>query len=157
MWAAHFLLSYVTAALSCAKAAGPGGSLGTVRMAMAIYTVLALTGIASWAGAATGGTVAGTTHSRTTTTRRRIGHRFLGFATLLLSALSAVAVVYAAVVAVVIARLLRRAALRRGVRARSLAAHGGPHGGRGPYCASLAFTPVGRAEEVDFARRLPAD
>jgi hypothetical protein len=104
MWAAHFLLSYVTAALWCAKAAGPGGSLATVRVAMAIYTVLALTGIGlmGWSGYRRHRRGdASLPHDDDTPEDR---HRFLGFATLLLSALSAVAVVYAAVVAVVIER-----------------------------------------------------
>ena len=42
IWAAHFLLCYVTAAIWCAKVAGPDGSLGGVRVAIAVYTVLAL-------------------------------------------------------------------------------------------------------------------
>ena len=45
IWAAHFLLSYITAAIWCAKVAGPDGSLGVVRVAIAMYTVLALSGI----------------------------------------------------------------------------------------------------------------
>ena len=38
IWAAHFLLSYATAAIWCAKIAGPGGSLTTVRVAIAVYS-----------------------------------------------------------------------------------------------------------------------
>ena len=45
IWAAHFLLSYITAAIWCAKVAGPDGPLGVVRVAIAMYTVLALSGI----------------------------------------------------------------------------------------------------------------
>lgn len=100
IWAAHFLLSYVTAAVWCEKFAGVGGSLTTVRVAIATYSVIALAGIS----------VVGWTGSR----RHRFGeaelphdadtpedrHRFLGFATLLLSALSAVAVLYVSLVAV---------------------------------------------------------
>ena len=52
IWAAHFLLCYVTAAIWCAKVVGPGGSLASVRVAIAVYTVLALAGIGiiGWVG-----------------------------------------------------------------------------------------------------------
>ena len=102
LWAAHFFLSYLTAAIWCAKVAGPGGSLGGVRVAIAIYTVLALGGIGSI------GWRAFRRHSYGTATRPHDDdtpadrHRFLGFAALLLSALSAVAVFYAALAAVFI-------------------------------------------------------
>lgn len=99
IWAAHFLLSYVTAAIWCAKSAGPGGSLTGVRIAIGIYTVLALAAIAAV--------------GRRGLRRHRHGHaevphdadtpedrhRFLGFATLLLAGLSAVAVLFASLVA----------------------------------------------------------
>ncbi|HXG68820.1 MAG TPA: hypothetical protein VNO70_27225 [Blastocatellia bacterium] len=104
IWAAHFLLSYGTAAVWCAKVVGPGGSLTTVRVAIAVYTVLALVGIGmiGWDGyrrhSYGGETVP---HDADTPEDR---HRFLGFATLLLSALSAVAVIYAALAAVFIGR-----------------------------------------------------
>jgi len=104
MWAVHFLLSYVTAAIWCAKVAGPGSSLAAVRTAIVVYTLLALTGIVAmgWAGYRRhrlGG--ASLPHDDDTPEDR---HRFLGFATLLLSALSAVAVVYAATVTIFIDR-----------------------------------------------------
>jgi hypothetical protein len=103
MWGAHLLLCYVTAAVWCAKFAGPGGPLDGVRTAIALYTAAALVGIAivGWEGfrrhsyaapLGAAGTEA-TTHDLDTPEDR---HRFLGFATLLLSGLSAVAVVYAA-------------------------------------------------------------
>jgi hypothetical protein len=102
IWLAHFLLSYLTAAIWCAKVAGPGGSLGSVRVAIAVYTVLALAGI---------GLVGRLGHRR-----HRFGgattphdfdspearHRFLGFATLLLSALGAIGTLYVALAAVFI-------------------------------------------------------
>lgn len=47
IWAAHFTLSYLTAAIWCAKLAETGGSLHPVRSAVVIYTVLALIGIGS--------------------------------------------------------------------------------------------------------------
>jgi hypothetical protein len=102
LWAAHFLLCYLTAAIWCAKLAGPDRSLAGVRVAIAVYTVLALLGIGitSWFayrkhtfGSAT------VPHDFDTPADR---HRFLGFATLLLSGLSAVATLYVAAAAVFI-------------------------------------------------------
>lgn len=102
IWSAHFLLSYITAAIWCAKYAGPGGSLREVRWAIAIYTILALAGIAltallgyrkhSFKGASL-------PHDFDT---REDRHRFIGFATILLSGLSAAATVYVALAAVFI-------------------------------------------------------
>jgi hypothetical protein len=102
IWAAHFLLSYISAALWCAKIAGRDGDLGAIRLAIAVYTGLALVGIVSvgWRGlhrhrfgSTTGPHDFDTLESR---------HRFLGFATLLLSGLSGVATVYVALAAVFI-------------------------------------------------------
>jgi hypothetical protein len=107
IWAAHFLLCYVSAAIWCAKFAPPGGSLGSIRAAIAWYTAVALVGITviGWegfrrhsypsTGLGAGGTEA-TTHDLDSAEDR---HRFLGFATLLLAGLSAVGVLYAAVAA----------------------------------------------------------
>jgi hypothetical protein len=102
IWAAHFMLSYLTAAIWCAKVAGPAGFLDGARVAIAVYTVLALSGIGyiGWR--------AFRRHSYGTATLPHDDdspedrHRFLGFAALLLSALSAVAVIYAALAAVFI-------------------------------------------------------
>jgi hypothetical protein len=102
IWAAHFLLSYITVAIWCARVAGAGGSLGGVRLAVAAYTALALGGIGviGWR--------AWRRHRYGTATVPRDydspedRHRFLGFAALLLSGLSAVAVLYAALAAVFI-------------------------------------------------------
>jgi hypothetical protein len=100
IWATHFLLSYVSAAIWCAKFANPGGLLGGVRTAVWWYTAAALIGIAIVGcegyrrhsyGTET------TTHDLDTAEDR---HRFLGFATLLLSGLSAVATIYVALSAV---------------------------------------------------------
>ena len=41
IWGVHFLLSYITAAIYCAKYAPPDGSLRGVRWAIAAYTILA--------------------------------------------------------------------------------------------------------------------
>jgi hypothetical protein len=98
IWAAHFLLSYITAAIWCAKYASRYDSIEPVRWAIVAYTVVALAVIA-WNG-------------RSGFRRHRLGseplphdfdspgdrHRFLGFATALLAALSAVATVFAALV-----------------------------------------------------------
>lgn len=100
IWAAHFLASYITAAIWCAKYADSDRSFETVRMAIAVYTLVALAGIAlvGWFGA-----------RRVSFRRQDMPHsgdtpldryRFMGFATLLLSALSAVATVFVAAVAV---------------------------------------------------------
>ena len=96
VWAAHFMISYVTAATWCARLGGPEASLSPVRFAIVGYTVVALAVI----GAAgifghrdhTRGEAA-LPHDDDTPMDRT---RFLGFCTLLLSGLSAVAVVYAA-------------------------------------------------------------
>ena len=99
-WAAHFLLSYGTASVWCAKVAGPGGALGGVRTAIVVYTIVALAGIGviGWVGYRRHSHGDATLPHDDDTPEDR--HRFLGFSTLLLSALSAVAVVYAALVVV---------------------------------------------------------
>jgi hypothetical protein len=99
IWAAHLLLSYITAAVWCAKFIGLGGSLASVRSAIVWYSAIALAGIAvvGWEGFRrhSYGTEA-TTHDLDS---REDRHRFVGFATLLLSGLSAVGVLYAALAA----------------------------------------------------------
>src|SRR5690606_25747914 len=52
IWALHFLLSYVTAAIHCAKAPVAAAPLGGVRVALWTYTALALAAIAyaGWRG-----------------------------------------------------------------------------------------------------------
>jgi hypothetical protein len=102
IWTAHFLLSYVTAAVWCAKVAGTDGMLSTARLSIAAYTVFALVGIGiiGWLGLRKhqfGTTTA--THDFDSPAGR---HGFLGFATVLLSALSAIATVYVALAAVFI-------------------------------------------------------
>lgn len=99
IWALHLLTSYISAAVWCAKFASPGAPLGTVRTAIAWYTIAALAAITAvgWEGLRRHrrGTEA-TTHDLDTPEDQ---HRFLGFATLLLAGLSAVAVLYAALAA----------------------------------------------------------
>jgi len=96
IWAAHLLLSYITAAVWCAKFVPAGGPLGGVQIAILWYTAVALIAIAviGWEGLRRHGWgTEATTHDLDTADDRR---RFLGFATLLLSGLSAVGVIYAA-------------------------------------------------------------
>ena len=101
IWAVHFLASYITAAIWCAKFS-EDGSFRTVRMAIAIYTLVALLGIAltAWVGYQRHVFGRATVPHDFDTPEDR--HRFLGFATLLLSGLSAVAVIYVAMVAIFI-------------------------------------------------------
>jgi hypothetical protein len=102
IWAAHFLLCYLTAAIWCAKFAGADGSLWNVRVAIAAYTAVALVGIGitGWLGFQRHSFDASTVPHDFDTPGDR--HRFLGFATLLLSAVSAVATLYVALAAVFI-------------------------------------------------------
>lgn len=99
IWAIHFLCCYVTAAVWCAKYAGEDRSLGSARTAIAVYTAVALTGIAivAWIGYRRHEFGAATPPHDADTIEDR--HRFLGFATLLLSVLSAVATLFVASVA----------------------------------------------------------
>ena len=102
IWAAHLLLSYCTAAIYCEKVVARGDSLMTVRVAIGVFTVVSLAGIAFFGlrgyqrhryGDST------TPHDFDSPEDR---HRFLGFATFLLAGLSGVAVVYQALPAVII-------------------------------------------------------
>ncbi len=97
IWAAHLMLSYITAAVWCARYAGPGGPLDGVRTAIWVYTAVALSGIGvvAWIGYRrhTSGGTETVSHDFDSAEDR---HRFLGFATLLLAGLSAVATTYSA-------------------------------------------------------------
>ena len=99
IWFVHFLLCYGTVSVWCAKLAGRTGGLGGARTAVAIYTVLALAGIAivGWQGLRRHQFGMGDLPHDADTPEDR--HRALGFATLLLSALSAVATIYVALAA----------------------------------------------------------
>jgi hypothetical protein len=102
VWAVHFMLCYITAAVWCEKLAGPDESLLEVRVAIAAYTAVALVviGTVGWIGYRRHSLgSADLPHDDDTPEDR---HRFLGFSTLLLSGLSAVATIYAALVAVFI-------------------------------------------------------
>lgn len=102
LWAAHLLLSYGTAAVWCAKYAGPEGSLAPVRMAIAAYTITALAGISfmgvrGWRRHKHGDSAA--PHDVDSPADR---HRFLGFASALLAGLSATAVLFQGLVPIFI-------------------------------------------------------
>ena len=99
IWAAHLLLSYITAAVWCARFVPAGSALDGIRTAIVWYTALALGGIAiiGWEGFRRHRHgFETTTHDLDSADDRR---RFLGFATLLLSGLSALGVIYAALAA----------------------------------------------------------
>jgi hypothetical protein len=102
VWAAHFLSSYITAAIWCAKVAGPDGSSTGARLAIAAYTFAALIAIA-WIA------VRAWRHHRAIdptlpddrdTPAAR--HRFIALATLLLAGLAAIAIIYAALAAAIV-------------------------------------------------------
>lgn len=102
IWFLHFMFCYVTAAVWCAKFANAGEPLGGVRVAIALYTAVALfitAAIAQRAWRQHRFGHASLPHDDDTPEDR---HRFLGFATLLLSGLSFVAIVYSALAAVFI-------------------------------------------------------
>lgn len=99
IWATHFLASYLTAAIWCAKATDRDASLGTARTAIAVYTVVALVAIAVVTFIALRRKSYGVDavpHDFDSPAER---HRFLGFASLLLSGLSAVATIFVALAA----------------------------------------------------------
>lgn len=96
IWSVHALLSYITAAVWCAKAAQPGSALSSVRIAIALYTVVALIGIGltGWRGFRKHLLATATSAHDFDSPAGR--HDFLGFAVVLLSMFSALATVYVA-------------------------------------------------------------
>jgi len=105
-WALHLLASYATAAVWCAKFAGPLASLAPVRAGIGVYTAAALLVIAivglrglSRHRRTRGGHSTVSDQDRDTSGAR---HGFMGLATALLAGLSAVAVVFQALSAVFI-------------------------------------------------------
>jgi hypothetical protein len=96
IWAAHFMLSYATVSIWCAKAADLPGSFWQVRAVIAVYSIVALATIGVTGWAAYGNCVAGGSPLSQDTPESR--QRFLGYATLLLSALSGVATAFATLV-----------------------------------------------------------
>ncbi len=101
VWVAHFLASYLTTAIYCAKFASLDGDAMPIRIAVAVFTVIALTlivliGVSSMRLHRLGD--ATLPHDDDTP---RDEQRFLGFATLLLSILSGIATLYTALVFVI--------------------------------------------------------
>jgi hypothetical protein len=102
VWTIHFIVSYATAAVWCAKFEATGSSLEGARGAIAVYTAIALAaiGATAWYGLRR--------HSYGNTTlphdfdSPESRHAFLGFATLLLALLSFVATIYVALAIVFI-------------------------------------------------------
>ena len=100
IWAAHFLLSYITASIWCAKSPDPDGLFSYLLAAIAAFTFVALVAIGAigWDGYRRHSYgEAEVPHDDDTPEDR---HRFLGFSTLLLSVLSGVAVLFAAFVVI---------------------------------------------------------
>jgi hypothetical protein len=102
VWAAHFMLSYATAAVWCAKQ-GSQAPLSLARAAIAVFTVVGVTalGFVAWRG------LRNYHRSRDAEPRTDVDtslarHQFLGFTLLSLAGLSAVAIVYQALAAVFI-------------------------------------------------------
>ena len=100
IWAAHFLASYLTAAVWCAKA-GRGAELYGVRVAVVVFTLVALAGIlyTGWRGLRRHRYGAATLPHGLDTAEDR--HRFLGFATVLLSGVSLIGILYVAMPALI--------------------------------------------------------
>lgn len=102
IWAAHLLLSYVTAAIFCAKAASRAEPLTLVQLAIGAYTFVSLAavialGARGWRRHRHG--AAPLPHDADSAADR---HRFLGLATFLLCGLSAIAIVFQALAAALI-------------------------------------------------------
>jgi hypothetical protein len=103
IWTMHFLASYVSAAVWCAKYEGPEGTLEPVRWLVGGYTLVALIGIAVAFVLALRrqrrGDAAAMPDDNGSDAAR---HRFLGLATLMLASLSAVATFYVGAVVIFI-------------------------------------------------------
>ncbi|AOF93488.1 hypothetical protein [Sinorhizobium sp. RAC02] len=97
IWALHFLVCYVTAAVFCAKAGAAPFSFGAMRFALCGVTLLALSGIVLSAYLAWRQWGFGTGDPPHDEPTRKDRLLFQGFATLLLSGLSFVAVLFVAV------------------------------------------------------------
>lgn len=100
IWMLHFLLSYITAAVWCAKVAGNSGSLEIPRIAIGVYTLLALLGIGLIAWRAYQRHFGSTAVLPKGSDLAR--DRFLAVATLLLCSLSFVATLFVALAIVFI-------------------------------------------------------
>ena len=101
IWATHFMLCYVTASLWCGRVGGNPATLSSARIAIAIYTAvaLALVAVIGWKGYRAHRAGATAPHDADSSEDR---HRFIGFAALLIAALSTVAIIYSSLAAVFI-------------------------------------------------------
>ncbi len=102
VWAVHFLICYLPAAVVCARAEGDFSPIAGVRLTIAAATVVALvligaSGTRAWREWRAGG--GQTPHYRDTAADRE---RFLEFSTVLLAALSFVGVVFVGLPALVL-------------------------------------------------------
>jgi hypothetical protein len=101
IWGAHFLLSYGTAAVWCAKN-GHDAPLSYARGAIYVYTALALAAIGVVALRGWRRYRAPGSEPRTDADSSESRHRFLGFTLLSLAGLSAVAILFQGLAAVFI-------------------------------------------------------
>ncbi|RWQ43948.1 MAG: hypothetical protein EOS21_03535 [Mesorhizobium sp.] len=107
VWAAHFLVCYLGAAIYCAKPELVGLSFSAVRAGIAAATVIALSLIALSAWLAWRQWGFGTEDPPHDDPTRRDRTLFQGFATLLLSGLSFIAVIFTAMPALFLTECIR--------------------------------------------------
>ncbi|MCF6102926.1 hypothetical protein [Mesorhizobium muleiense] len=107
VWAAHFLVCYIGAAIYCAKPELVGLSFSAVRAGIAAATVIALSLIALSAWLAWRQWGLGTDDPPHDDPTRRDRTLFQGFATLLLSGLSFIAVIFTAMPALFLTECIR--------------------------------------------------
>jgi hypothetical protein len=107
IWAVHFLLCYVAAAVYCAKQDSIGVSFDAIRIGIAVVTLVALMLIALSAWLAWRQWGFGASDPPHDDPSRGDRTLFQGFATLLLSGLSFVAVIYVALPALFVTECLR--------------------------------------------------
>ncbi|TIP25542.1 MAG: hypothetical protein E5X67_24260 [Mesorhizobium sp.] len=107
VWAAHFLVCYIGAAIYCAKPELVGLGFSAVRAGIAAATVIALSLIALSAWLAWRQWGFGTDDPPHDDPTRRDRTLFQGFATLLLSGLSFIAVIFTAMPALFVTECIR--------------------------------------------------
>jgi len=100
IWVVHFLASYLTNAIWCAKYAGSDRAAGEVRLAIMCYTAIALPGICCVGWRAFRRHRRGAAELPHDFASGGDRSRFLGFSTFLLACLSGVATIFTALVAV---------------------------------------------------------
>ncbi|MDJ0388099.1 hypothetical protein QMO56_08230 [Roseomonas sp. E05] len=103
IWATHFMVCYVAAAIACAKAADIFASLHVLRIIILLVTLLALALIVTAGLQARRHWGFGTDDPPYEQPTAEVRQHFLGYATLLLSGLSFVSVIFVALPALTIA------------------------------------------------------